>query len=73
MALRVSSLADHTGQFDSDPRQSTMYNSSRSIRVMIVDDHLMTVETMEAFLACEPGIDVVATAADGLTALVLQP
>jgi DNA-binding NarL/FixJ family response regulator len=41
----------------------------RAIRVMIVDDHLMTVETLEAFLASEPGIDVVATASDGSTAL----
>jgi DNA-binding NarL/FixJ family response regulator len=36
---------------------------------MIVDDHIMTVETLEACLACEPGIDVVATASDGSTAV----
>jgi len=36
---------------------------------MIVDDHLMTVEALQAYLACEPGIEVVATASDGSTAL----
>jgi len=38
---------------------------------MIVDDHLITVEALEACLESEPGIDVVATASDGSKALEL--
>jgi DNA-binding NarL/FixJ family response regulator len=38
---------------------------------MIVDDHLITVEALEACLEDEPGIDVVATASDGSRALEL--
>src|SRR5262245_19351563 len=69
MALRVASLADHIEPGERDRRQPTVHRDPPAIRVMIVDDHLMTVEALQAYLASEPGIEVVATALEGSTAL----
>src|SRR2546423_13832773 len=69
MASRLSSLADHIEPGERDRWQPTVRYDTQAIRVMIVDDHLMTVEALQAYLAWEPGIEVVATALEGSTAL----
>jgi DNA-binding NarL/FixJ family response regulator len=48
-----------------------MSEPDRAIRVLIVDDHAVVRQGLLAFLATEPGLDVVGDAAEGAAALAL--